>query len=124
MKFSMKCTCLVVFLGLIGCAANKANPPTLFTDPESLDGQLASACGFLHYKFENVNFYPSRRHVKKGEVGVGVHPGDVSDDQLRANHKRSVCLTGHVQYAGCTVTHICTGSNFVYQIVVDDINVR
>ena len=124
MRFSSVSVCLAICAGVSACVTSGCNPPALFSDPESLDGQLVTECGFIRYEFENVNFYQSRRQAKIGEVGVGVYPGEVSDSRLREYDGRSVCLTGRVQYAGCTVTHICTGSNFVYQIVVDDVRLR
>ena len=116
-----KLVCSIACLMLAGCAANSGNVAPLFSSPEALEGEVVTECGYLHYAFENVNFYPNSRQAKEGEPGVGVFPGKVSYKQLVKHHERQVCLTGRVRYTGCTVTMICSGTNFLYEIVVDDL---
>jgi len=105
----------------VGCASNSTTVPALFENPKSFEGQVTTQCGLLQYEFENVNFYPNRRAASEDDLGLGVSPGDVSDEILRGYHNQSVCLTGNVRYAGCAYTTICLGSNFLYEIVVDDL---
>ena len=124
MGYLAKSTQILASALLVGCATNGGNFAAVFTSPKSLEGQTVTQCGFLQYEFENVNFYPNRRQAKKGESGVGVSPGNISDSELSNHHNQTVCLTGQVRYAGCSVTMICTGSNFLYEIIVDDLKVR
>ena len=105
------------------CASSQSNRTTLFSDPQSIDGTITTACGRMHFTFENHNFYPSESQTRDGMSGVGVAPGEVADDQLRTYHNDRVCLTGRVRYSGCGETSICTGSMFPYEVVVDDLSV-
>ncbi len=107
-----------------GCASTQPQPTVLFAEPESLDGMTTAACGHLFFGFENHNFYPNARDARRDLLGVGVAPGETTYDQLRSYHNKRVCLAGRVRYSGCTETYICTGSNFPYEIVVDDVKIE
>ena len=112
---------VLISLLATGCAVNGANNSALFSSPDTLEGEKITECGLLKFGFENHNFYPDRKRAANDDLGVGVSPGAAEYDQLRANHDKKVCLTGYVRYSGCTVSMICTASNFPYEIVVDDI---
>ena len=114
----------IACLLLAGCASTGGSYEALFSSPDSLAGQNVTACGFLQYEFENVNFYPNGRQANTDKFGVGVSPGKVSDSQLRNHDNQKVCLSGQVRYVGCSVETICLGSNFLYDIVVDDLESR
>ena len=114
--------CLFGVLVMAACSTNRPEIANLFVEPESLNGENTTACGFLNFGFENHNFYPGPREAKNDEFGVGVTPGEVTYEKLLTYHSRHVCLSGVIRYSGCTVTSICSASNFPYEIVVNEIS--
>lgn len=115
--------CLLCVSFLAACSTMPREIAPLFANPVSLSGKSSSACGFLKFGFENHNFYPSAGDAKRDQRGVGVTPGERSFEELKRYHDRKVCLSGRVRYSGCAITSICTGSNFPYEMLVDEIRV-
>jgi hypothetical protein len=101
-----------------GCATENA---PLFQEPEKFAGQVTTACGYLEFEFENLNFYRSKGAAKRDTDGVGVIPGNVNFELLEKMHEQYVCLEGTVEYIGCGVDAICSASNFQYRMIVDRI---
>ena len=114
---------LIWALILHGCASSSnLVSHDIFDAPASYVDNRVRLCGFLAFRFENNNIYPSRSAIEDDVSGLGVSTDSIEHDNLKELDNRFVCLSGIMYYRGCSKERICTSSSFLYAINVESAN--